>query len=571
MHLQRVCVCVCVLDFEVKHKEEVEKPHGLSIDIPIQNRDQPVVPDVIPVESGSVLRQKNEIEMKYGSSPRPSKLSPDHSLCPPSVAPSDTARLTPTLDKYCTSDILSLTDEVPEGFLDDDDKDAYDCSWQKRHQNDSSQPSPFLDQNLSERDPKQQIDAGSLFQRSFSYRENCQPKQSKTPFFNRSASLRLRGLSDTAKSDNAMAASGTGFVAKTNVSAFASFSSTEVCRRLLKGKNQHNVTDKLCDPSSESTQVKHADKSAEKKKQVLLRNVFDTVQLPSQQVPSGDLTVSSKSESCSGFDTTNCNYSLHHSLKTNTTKSVILPVVSPEQTRPTSAFVSKMASQQFISHSSGTELSAEASALTTYLSVKDLSVASDVQPSSTAGSSDCRELVAGNTAGVDVDCCPMGDRVLESTLEASSGNNIQSQSTEQLTQVDASGVDSEPASQSFKPLPSEQVNVTSSSTQLVGSQPQSDDTEQCQLLQRNKRFSFRDKSASFILTEPETLFRSKSVRDKSTSSFLRHATGKSELAEVWKVKKPYGKSHPLSKLSSDYFSRNRSTTVGDSTCDHDTT
>jgi len=476
-----------VLDFEVKHKEEVERPLGLSVGISVQNRDQPLMPDEIPVESGSVLRQKNEIEMKYGSSPRHSKLSPDHSLCPPSVSPSDTARLTPTLEKYCTSDILSFTEEVPEGFLDDDVKD-FD-SWQKWHQNDSLQPSSFLNQNLPESDLKQLTNAGSQFQGSFSYRENCQQKQSKmSPFFSRSASMRARGLADAAKSDNALVASIPGFICKTSVSSFASFSSTEVCRRLLKEKSQLNEsapTNKPCDPSSESMQVNH----------------------------------------------------VHHG------------------------------TQQSISHSSRTELPAEPS---TYLSTTNSSVATHVQPSSTAESNNCRKLVAGNTASVDDDCSLVGDRVLESSLKAFSESIIQSQSIGQPTQVDASGINSEPAVHDVQSLPSEQVNETSTGTQLVASQPQLNDMQQHLPSQLNKRYSFRDKSASFILAEPEKLFRSQSVRDKSTSSCRRHVTGSSELAEAWKVKKPYGKSHPLSKLSGEYLSRNRSTTIKDSTCDRDT-
>lgn len=560
---------MCVLDFEVKHKEEVERPHGLPIGIPVQNRDQP---DEIPVECGSVLRQKNEIEMKYGSSPRHSKLSPDHSLCPPSVSPSDTARLTPTLEKYCSSDILSLTEEVPEGFLDEDGKDVHECSWQKRRENESPQPSPFPDQNLPESDLKRPTDAGSQFQRSFSYRENCQQKQSKaSPFFSRSASFRLRGLSDATKCDNAVVDFVPGIVSKTNISSFASFSSTEVCRRLLKEKSQHSectATDKLCDLRSENMQVKHADRGTEKDKQVLPLNVLDTVQLPSQQVPLRDSSVGSHTESFSGSDDTNCSYTLHHGLKTDATKSVVLPVVSQDQQpRPASAFVPKAACQQSTSHSSRTEQSGEPSALRTHLSGKVSSVASDVQPSSTAGSSDCRKVVAGNTASVDVSSSLTGDRVLESH-KVFTENDIRSQSTEQLTQVDASGVESEPAVQSVQPLPSEQVRDTSSITQPVASQAQSNDVEQCQLTPLKKRFSFRDKSASFILNEPEKLFRSQSVSDKSTSSFLRR--GNSEIAEAWKAKKPYGKSHPLSKLSSDYLSRKHSTTIKDSTCDRDT-
>jgi len=556
-----------VLDFEVKHQEELERPHGLSVGIPVQNRDQPVMPDEIPVESGSVLRQRNEIEMKFGSSPRHLKLSPDHGLCPPSISPSDmaTARLTPTLEKYCTGDILSLTEEVPEGFLDEDGKDMHECRWQKQHQNDSCRPSPFPDQSLPDSDLKQQTDAGSLFQRSFSYRENCQLKQSNmSPFFSRSASLRLRGLSDAARSDSAVVASTPDFVSKTSVSSFASFSSTEVCRRLLKEKNpqrEGSAADKLCDLSSESMPVKRAEQGTEKDKQ--MSNVLDVVQLASQMIPSRDSTVSSKTETFSGSDDTNCNYSRsrHHSLKTNATKSAILPAVSQDQwTRPASAFVSKVSSQQSILHSCRTELSAERSD-------KVSSVPSDMQPSSAAGSSNCSKFVAGNTANVDVSYCVMGASVGESNTELFGDNSICSQLTEQVGASFGSG----PAVQSIQPLSSEQVSEPTSITPSVASQAQSNDMEQHPLSQLNKRFSFRDKSASFIWTEPKKLFRSQSVREKSASSFLRHATGKSELAEVWKMRKPYGKSHPLSKLSGDYLSRNCSSTIKDATCDHKTT
>lgn len=566
MHLQFLFI-----DFEVKHKEEVERPESLTIGIPVQ-RDQPVMPDEVPVESGSVRRQKNEIEMKYGSSPRHSKLSPDHGLCPPPTSPADAARLTPTLEKYCAKDILALTEEVPEGFLDEDGEDVQECD---RWKNDLSEPY----QDLSESQFKQQSitsDAGSQFQRSFSYRENSQQKQSKiSPFIGRSASFHSRWLSDVAKKDNFVAvASSPSTVSKTSTLSFASFSSTEVCRRLLKEKkkqNEHASTDKLCDASNESEQIKRADPGDDKDARVLVSNVLNTTQFPSHYVPaevSANLTVSNQTESFSVVGDSDGKYYLHpignQCLKTNVTKSEVLPVVTQDQqTMPASAFVSKVASQKSLSYSAKTRLSVESPAFSVYMSNKEK------RPSSLAGteSSDCTQPLARNVSSEDVSSCIKGDSIQESNLKVLNVvNSSRSQSAQQPTQVDASSVASESANQSVQPLPLGQLTEASSVTQFVASQPQSNDTEQF----HKKRFSFNDKYKSFIDADSGKVCRSQSMRGK-TSSFLRRTTGDSEPVEAQKVKKSHGKSHPLSKLSSEYLSRDCSKTIKDFPCDHEST
>jgi len=554
-----------VLDFEVKHKEEVERPQSLTVGIPIQHRDQPTMPEEIPFESGSVLRQKNEIEMKYGSSPRPSKLSPDHNLSPPSVSPTDAARLTPTLEKYCASDIKALTEEVPEGFLDEDGEGMQDL------RNDLTEPSHFPDQDLPESHHKQEkilSDAGSQFQRSFSYRENGQQKQSKkSPFFSRSASLRSRWSSNVTKNDNSVVAFSPCVVAKTTGTTLsvASFSSTEVCRRLLKEKNQQNEcasADKLSDDAKESKQVKHAGLGTEKDREVLVSDVLNTLQLHGHSIPaalSTNSTVSRQVESGSGVICGNCKYDLHQlgnqSLKTNVAKTVELPAVcQDQQTVPASAFVSKVGPQQSMSHSSRTGLSVEPSALSD----------KDKQPSSLAGtgSSDCVQPAARNTDDEDT--------VRELVDDELAVNSGQSQSTQQPMQVDASSVVSKSVVHSVEPLPLGQLNEASSVTQFVASQPLSAEAEQRQMSELIKRFSFNDKSTSFIPAEPGKVSHSQSVHDKS-SSFLQLTAGVSEQVDVQKVKKLYGRSHPLSKLSSEYLSRDSSQTIKDCASDHHTT
>lgn len=561
-----------LLDFEVKHKEEVERPQGLTIGIPV-----PVMPDEIPVESGSVLRQKNEIEMKYGSSPRHSKLSPDNSLCPPSVPPSDGARLTPTLEKYCANDILSLTEEVPEGFL-DEDGDEYDLLKQLRV--DSSEPSHFTDQQQSENHLKQQkipSDAGSQFQRSFSYRENCQQKQSKTlPFLGRSASLRLRWLSNAAKSDSSVVGSSPGITSKTSASSVASFSSTEVCRRLLKEKNQQNEhasAAKLCDTSNEDKHSKPADVAADKDKPFPLPGVLNTVQLPAEV--SANLTVSNQTESCSRAGDSDCKYDLHQvnneGSMTNVTKSFAVPVsvvIQDVQTIPASAFVSKVAPQQSMSHSSSTTQSVEQPTPSACATDKDRG------PSVTGTGYSEKQAVARNTVVKDVGPHVMSDTIQVSNLKVFNGrqvvNKSQSQSAEQPMQVDASNV-TKSSVQSVQPLASDGLDVTSNSTQFVADQQQVDDGEQYHIPPLKKRYSFNEKYSSFISNEPDgKLYRSQSVRAKS-STFLRHTAASSELVEAQKVKKPYGKSHPLSKLSGKYLSRDCGRTIKDFACDHDAT
>jgi len=526
-----------VSDFEVKHKEDVERPQSLTVGIPIQHRDQP---DEIPVESGSVLRQKNEIEMKFGSSPRRSKASPDDSLCPP---PSDTARLTPTLDKYCASDILTLTEEVPEGFLDEDSEDTQERDQQKRLRNVSSELS---------QDMLALLDAGSLqFQRSFSYRENCQQKQSKaSPYFGRSASLRLRWLSDAARNNFASNPS------KTVASSFASFSSTEVCSRLLKEKNQQNESassDKLSDASKGRKPAEPADLVAEKDKPMvpLLSNVLNTTQLPSQQRPG---------EVSTGSDLVDTDFKndLHQigsqSSKTKTPRTVALPLVASHDARRIplgSASVSKIASQQSLSRSSRTKLFAESS--------HD----EDLLPCSlTESSYGAKPPVTRHAASESVDSRP----VPVSNVTASSEQPVVSNGQPPL---DASNVASQSAAvpQSVG-QPLDKHDEASDITQLVATSrhPRSAGVEQGQMLLLQKRFSLHDKSASFISTEPGRLWRSQSVRNKS-SSYRQHST---EPAEAQRVKKPYGRSHPLSKLSGEYLSRGCSNSaVKDVACDHD--
>ena len=548
----------------MKHKEEVERPQGLTVGIPV-----PVMPDEIPVESGSVLRQKHEIEMKYGSSPRHYKLSPDHSLCPPSVPPSDAARLTPTLEKYCSNDILSLTEEVPEGFLDEDGEE-YDR--QKQLRRDSSEPSSFTDQSHLKQQ-KVPSDVGSQFQRSFSYRENCQQKQSKTsPLLGRSASLRLRWLSNAAKSDSSVVSSNPSIVGKTGASYFASFSSTEVCRRLLKEKNQqneHTSAGKLCDTSSENKQAKTADVAADKDKQVPPPGVLNTVHLPAQI--SANPTVGNLTESYNGVGDTNCKYSLHQmnnqSSKTNVAKSVTLPVVTrDEQTVPASAFVPKVAPQQSVSHSCRTTQSVDQPTQ----SVSDKSQGPSVADT---GCSD-KQAAVRNMSVEDVGSHVLGNSVQAPNLKVFNsrkvGNNNPSQSGQQPMQVGASN-DTELTVQSVQPLALGALNRTSNATQFVADQPQSDDGEQFHIPPLKKRYSFNEKYSSFISNEPDgKLFRSQSVRAKS-STFLRRTTATSEPVEAQRVKKPYGKSHPLSKLSGRYLSRDCGRSIKDFACDHDAT
>lgn len=544
-------------DFEVKYKEDVERPQSLSVGIPLLHRDQPVIPDEIPVESGSVLRQKNEIEMKFGSSPRHSKLSPEHSLCPPSATPSDAARLTPTLEKYCASDMLTLTEEVPEGFLDEDGENMRERDWQSYLPNDLSEPSHFLDQDLTE--------GTSQFQRSFSYRENFQPKQPKMlPFSSRSTSFRLRSLSDAAKNK---VASNSGIVGRTSASSCASVSSAEISSQILKDKNQQGEcvsVNKLSDTSHERKQEECAVLVADRSKQSLVSNVLNalnSVQLHSQQVPAEVSAVSDVAD-------TNCKNTLNQvssqSSKTDATESVILPLVHQEQqTIPGSAFVSKIVSQQSLSHSSRTKPSVESASWTMHQS------GNIMQPSSLVGSSDGSKPLARNTANEDISLRLMADTVEASNFKVSNEEPIRS-SKSQSAQVDANNVVSESAIQSVQPSPLGRHSEASSVTQFVVDHSQSAITEQCHVSLMKKRFSFSDKSPSFISSEPGKLWRSQSVRNKS-STFPRHTTGDSEPAEAHKVKKPYGRSHPLSKLSGEYLSRDCSTTIKDLACDHNTT
>jgi len=561
-----------LLDFEEKQKEEVEGPQGLTVGIPIPQRDLSVMPDEIPFQAGSVLRQKNEIEVKYGSSPRQSKLSPDRSLCPPSsVAPSDAARLTPTLEKYCASDILELTGEMPEDFVDENGEDIRECDRHKQFQNNSCEQSSLVGHDLSEGDLKQQnmlLDAGSLlFQRSFSYRENSQRKPFRMPpFFSRSASLRSRWSSDIAKDDNSVVVS-SPVVYKTSASSIASFSTTEVCRRLLKEKNRQNEHDSSVqqhDPNDEGKQTV----TAEKDKLVLLSSVLNTMQLPNQHVPSegsADLTVSSShTESFKEVGDTNYRNDLlqvsNQSLKTNNP----LPAITQgQQTTPASPLISKSTSPQSVLHSDKNELSNELPTLIKYPSNKDSSITSDMPSSSSAGSDKSTKPVTGNTVNEVVD-----HKVFNNQHVA---NNTQSGSAQQPMQVDDSIVASESAVQNVQPLPSDQISEASSVTQFVANLPQSNDEERCQLLQLQKQFSFSDISASFISSEPSKLYRSQSVRDKSLLFMRRTTGGDCELPETQKVKKPYGKTHPLSRLSSTYMSRDCSMTVKDNTSGNDTT
>jgi len=550
-------------DFEVKHKEEVERPQSLTVGIPVQHRDQPLMPDEIPIESGSVLRQKNEIEMKFGSSPRHSKLSPDHNLCPPSVTPSDAARLTPTLEKYCANDILTLTEEVPEGFLDEDAEYMQECDWQKQLQSESSELSCFPDQDMPEGDVKQPkilLDAGSLqFQRSFSYRESCQQKRSKPlPSFSRSASLRLRCLPDVAKNNSAFSST---TVSRTGLSYLASFSSTEVCSRLLKEKNQQNESasaNKMCDAGKERKQVEHADLVVETDKQAQLSNVLNTVQLPDQHLPAEASAIGDLADTDFKCD---LNQVGSQSSKTKMTKSA-----QDQQTVPGSAFVFKVASQQSSSHSSGARLFAESPHLMTHQSDKD------VPPCSLTGSSEGSKTVSRNAASETVNSCLKGDGVQESDLKMSNEQPVVNNSQPQSAQVDSSSVVGESAIQGVQPLSFDRHDEASSVTQFVAGHTQSADIEQSPTSPLKKRYSFSDKSASFISTEPGKLWRSQSVRNKS-SSFLQRTstTGDSEPAKAQKVKKPYGKSHPLSKLSSEYLSRDCSRTIKNVVCDHDST
>jgi len=529
---QLLCVC-CLSDFEVKHKEDVERPQSLTVGIPTQHRDQA---DEIPIESGSVLRQKNEIEMKFGSSPRHSKASPDHSLGPP---PSDTARLTPTLEKYCASDILTLTEEVPEEFLDEDIEDVQECNQQKRPRNVSSELS---------QDMPTVLDAGSLqFQRSFSYRENCQQKQPKaSPFFGRSASLRLRGLSDAAKNSFASNPS------KTLASSLASFSSTEVCSRLLKEKNQQNKSassnNKLSDAGKDRKQAEHADLIADKSKAAPLSNVLNTMQLPSQQQPAEVSAVSDLNDTNFKNDLSSVG-----SLSSKLPKNVSLPLVVSQdlQTVPGSASVSKTPSQQSLSHSSRTKLFAESS------HDKDL-----LLPRSLTENNEGSKLpVTRNTATENTNL------VQELAVKVFNEQAVVSNSQPDL---DASSSISQLAAIQGASQPLDQCNEAASITQLVAAgHSQSADLEEAEISPLRKHYSFNDKSASFISTQPGRLWRSQSVRDKS-SSYLRHTT---EPAEVQKVRKLYGRSHPLSKLSGEYLSRDcsSSTTIKHVACDHDNT
>jgi len=541
----------------VKHKEEVERPQSLSVGIPVQHRDQPLLPDEIPIESGSVLRQRNEIEMKYGSSPRHSKLSPEQSLCPPSVPPSDAARLTPTLDKYCASDFITLTEELPEGFMDDDTEDVLESDRQKQLQTDLCESSRFSDQDKPEGEFKQQevlSDAeSSQFQRSFSYRENCQQKQSKMlPLFSRSGSLRLRWLSDVARNNFASC--------KTTASSRASLSSTELCIRLLKEKNKLNAhvsADKLCDTSSKRKQVEQTDLIDDKDKQAPLSTVLNTVQLNSQHAPA---EVSAVSDVVS----TNCKYNQgrvgDQNLETNVTKSVTLPLVTQDQhTKPGSAFVSKVASPS-LSLSSRTRLFPKSPQLTTRESDNNVLL---------SGSNTAKQ-VARNKPSEDISSSVMGDTVQESNLKVSDKQHNVNDKQSESAPVDESSVVSDMAIQSVQPVSLDRHNEASSVTQFVASDSESADSELCQVSLLKKQFSFRDKSASDISTEPGKLWRSQSVRNKSYS-FLRHTTGNKEPTEAQKVKKPYGRSHPLSKLSGEYLSRDSSRTIKDFACDHDTT
>jgi len=553
-----MCLQLLLSDFEVKNKEEVERPQGLTIGIPVQHRDQPLTPDEIPVESGSVLRQKNEIEMKYGSSPRHSKLSPDNSLCPSSVSSSDGARLTPTLEKYCASDILSLTEDVPEGFLDEDAEDMQECDRQRQLRVDSSELSRSPDPDLSEghlKWPKSSSDVASQFQRSFSYRENCQQKQSKTsPFFSRSASLRSRWSSDVAKNEDSVVVSGPSIATKTCASSLAAFSSTEVCRRLLKEQNQQNECvsgGRLSNDSNDSKQVKHADVSAEVDKQVTLSNVLNTEQLRRYFEPveaSANRTVGRHTESSSSVGDKDCKYDLQHAdnqnLTANVSKSVALPVVThDQQVAPTSAFICKGSAQQSVSHSSRTRPSAEQPSLLVCLSDNDRQLSSLAG----TGTDDSAQSVEGNVGDDDGISRLMGDSVQGSSHNQPVVDSSQSQSAQEPAQVDTSNDVSDSA---------------------VHSRPQSDDSGHMSGLK--KRFSLNDKYAgSFIPTEQEKVSRSQSVCDKSSSS-LRCTTGDSEPLEAQKVKKAYGKTHPLSTLPSEYLSRDCSRTVKDIVCDHDT-
>jgi len=540
-------------DFEVKYKEDVERPQSLSVGIPLQHRDQPLIPDEIPVESGSVMRQKNEIEMKFGSSPKHSKLSPEHNLCPPSATPTDAARLTPTLEKYCASDMLTLTEEVPEGFF---DENMQECDWQNQLPNDLLEPSRFLDQDLTE--------GSSQFQRSFSYRENFQQKQPKVlPFSSRSTSFRLRSLSDAAKNK---VPSNSSIVGRTNASSRTSVSSAEVCSQLLKDRNQQDecvLVNKLSDTTSKSKEEECAVLVADRDKQSLVSNVLNTlnsVQLHSQPV-SAEVSV------VTDVVDRNCKNSLNQvssqSSKTDATESAILPLINQDQqTIPGSAFVSKIVSQQSLSHSSRTKLSAESASWTMHQS------GNVMQPGFLAGSSNGSKPLARNIANEDVSLHLTIDTVQESNCKVSNAEHINS-SLSQSAQVDANNASSESAIQNVQALPLGRHNEASSVTQFVADHSLSADTDQCHVSLMKKRFSFNDKSPSFISSEPGKLWRSQSVRNKS--SFLQHTTGDSEPAEAHKVKKPYGRSHPLSKLSGEYLSRDRSTTIKDLACDHNTT
>jgi len=525
-------------DFEVKRKEEAERPQGLTVGIPAV----PVMPDEIPVESGSVLRQKNEIEMKYGSSPKHPKLSPDHSLWPPPAV--DAARLTPTLERYCANDILSLTEEVPEDFL---DEDVHEYDREIQLQSDSSAPPRFTDQLPPESHLKHQnipSDAGSQFQRSFSYRENCQQKQPKTlPFLSRSASLRVK--------NEAVIGSRPSIVGNTSASSIASFSLTEVCRRLLKEKSQQNECSsagKLYSAGTQSKQVKSADFCAEKDKELPVSSILNTVQLSAEVL--ANQTVSKQTESVGDTD---CKYqqprvgSQH--LKVNVTKSEALPlVIQDEQATQALSSVSKTAFQQVLSHSTRIRQSVESP-----VPVKDRGP----YHLATAGNNDSMQVVARNTNDENVSSGVIGDTVQESNW---------SQPAQQVTQADASV---ESMIQSVQPLPLDGLSQASNITHFTTGQPQPDDAEQFQMLK--KRFSFNEKYSSFISTGPGRLWRSQSVRNKTSSSFPRWAMAHSEPLEAQKVKKPYGKTHPLAKLPSTYLSRDCSSTIKDFACDYNAT
>ena len=524
------------LAFEVKHKqEEVERPQCPTVGIPAQS---PVTPNEVPVESGSVLRQKNEIEMKYGSSPRHSKLSPDHSLCPPALSPSESARLTPTLERYGATDVLALTEEVPEGFVDEEHiRDKQECVWQKCLQNDLTKPGTFPNLNLRESELAWQAlssDARSQFQRSFSYRENCQQKQTKTlPFFSRSASMRYHGLPDAVKADSSLVVCSPSVVTKTSA-----LSSAEVCRRLLKERTQHSecsLTENHCDQRSENERVCL---NAERGKQLPVSNIQLRIQPVPSKVPT-DLPLVIQTESLCGVGDT------HYSR---------CQVTRDEQTTRASAFVS---STQCLSRTS----------IAKHAAVASHQSDCKIKPSSVTSSSDCRQPAARNIGSDYFSSRVTGDAMQETNVKTINCEKVQSKLAQELSQPNASDVDNSVDQAVQQAL--DQVSKSANAAQFLVGQSQSKDLEQSHHSELKKRFSFCDKSASFISSEPEKLFRSQSVRDKSSSSLRRNADSCFESAEARKVKKPYGRSHPLSKLSNQYLSRDCSRTVKDMTRDQD--